>query len=141
MDFKDLAIVGAGLICFMLAGFLLNRAADGDYMKLIKWSLTTSYVLLFLSITFSLYDDYHMDGSLDFYLLAVHDTETFIKDYFFVASNLFFILLQVLMRKLVRWRGVNNITVEQKLNMLITTSIVVNPILNIGYIGYVLNCW
>ncbi|OBZ18144.1 hypothetical protein A8L34_00720 [Bacillus sp. FJAT-27264] len=141
MDIKEIAVVGAGTICFIIAGVLINRAANGDYLKLLKWSITTSYVLLILSITFSLYNDYHVDSSFDFYLFGVYDTKTFIKDYFFVAFNLFFIMLQALMKMIVRWRGVNNITVEQKVNMLITISIVVNPILQIGYIGSVFNYW
>lgn len=141
MGIKELAIIGGGTICFIIAGFLLNRAANGDYMKLLKLSINMSCILLIFSVTVSLYNDYHIDRSFSFYLFGVYDTKTFIKDYFVVAINLFFIMLQVLMKMIVRWRGINNITVEQNVNMLITISIVVNPLLQIGYIGSVLSYW
>ncbi|MFF2912689.1 hypothetical protein [Paenibacillus sp. NPDC057934] len=134
MEIKELAFVVAGVICFVVAGLLINRAANGDHMKLLEWSFTTSYILLILSILFSLYDDYHIDNSFDFYLFGVYDIKAFIKDYLFVGYNLFFIMLQVLMKMIVRWRGVTNIAMEQKFNMLITCSIFVNPILQIGFV-------
>jgi len=141
MDIKGIAIVAGGTICFIIAAFLLNRAANGDYVRLIKWSMTTSYVLLTFSIAISLYNDYQIDGSFDFYLFGVHDTKALIDDYFCVALNLFFIMVQGLMLMIVRWKGVNNITVEQKVNMITTMSIVVSPILQIGYFSSVLNFW
>jgi hypothetical protein len=141
MDIKEIAFVVAGVIIFILAGLILLRAADEDHLKLLKWSITTSNVLLIFSLMISLYNDYHIDKSFDFYAFGVYDLKEFFNDYFLVAFNLFFLILQVPIKLLVRWKGVTNPIGEQKLNTFITLSLFVCPLFNIFCCVTVFKFW
>lgn len=141
MDFKEILTLAAGVVLFLIAGAIINKAGDNDHLRLLTWCLRMTTTLLIISLPISLYGDYHIDKAFDFYFFGVHDSKEFFKNYLYVALNLFFLLLHILMTRLVRWRGVTNISTEQKLNMHITTTLAVLPLLHIWGFGYLLGFW
>lgn len=141
MDFKEIFIVAAGVILFLIAGLIINKAGGNDHLRLLKWCLRMTTALLIISVPVSLYGDYHNDKAFDFYAFGVHDSKEFFNDYFFVGFNFFFLLLNILMKRVVQRRGVANATMEQKLNMYITASLAVFPLLHVWAFGYLLGFW
>lgn len=140
MNIKGISIVVAGTLIFIIAGLLINKVGKGDHLKLLKWSINMSIILLIFSLMFSLYGDYLIDKSFDFYIFGVYDSKQFYKDYFFVVFNIFFLIFQMLIKMVIRSRGVTSFT-EPKINMFITASLFVIPVLQIGYAGSVFNLW
>ncbi|AIQ55434.1 hypothetical protein [Paenibacillus sp. FSL R7-0331] len=141
MDLKEILIIAVSLILFVVAGAIINKAGDNDHLRLLTWCLRMTTTLLIISLPISLYGDYHIDKAFDFYAFGVHDSKGFFRSYFLVILNLFFLLLHILMTRLVQWRGVTNFSTEQKLNMHITTSLAVLPLLHVWGLGYPLGFW
>ncbi|GLX67534.1 hypothetical protein MU1_18790 [Paenibacillus glycanilyticus] len=89
-----------------------------------------------------MYDDYQKNKSLDILIgLVSGNTTEFFREYLFVAINLFFISIEIITKWIGKWwRGTYNLTLQKndKRMMAYTIILVINPILNIYYIGLVI---
>jgi hypothetical protein len=114
-DIKLIEAIILGIVLFIVASHMLYRLAGGDYEKLVRWSIRICLFFLLVSLIASMYDVYRTTKSLDILFgLGRGDLRDLL-----VASNLVFLILQLLFKWMLAWRGPHNLSplMEQKLTV------------------------
>jgi len=121
MDIRAISIIVGATILFFICSSVLYRFAGGNILRLISWSYRILFIFLILNIIDTTFKTYEAAQ-----LFVV-------KEYIFVIVEIFFLLILTLLKMLIIWKGARIGKESQKLMIIITISIVVLPLLNLGY--------
>lgn len=122
MDIKEISIVVGVTIVFIFCSAILYRIAEGNFLKLLSWSVR----ILFLLIIFNT-----IDVSIKIYWSR---ELLMLKEYTFLFIDTLMLLLLILIKLFFSWKGERAFKEKQKLMTFFALITIALPTLNLVYL-------